>query len=411
LLSDFRAKPLEPIVLPTRKGLKMATITTRNKANGKPSFTAQVRIKKSGKVIFSKSETFTQRKLAEKWAARTEKSWHDGTYSLVAPASTFAALINRYRMDIEKEVGKTMIQCLRTLEGMDETNVGCHEVNPTFLIDLARALKKEGRCAATVNNYMQHLYGLFTVAETAYKIPLKYEDMQSAMRTLRKLKIVGKANKRDRRPQLEELNDLMEEAFARSARGNAAPLHKIIAFAIASSRRLSEITRIRWDDLNYADKKVRVRDMKHPGQKEGNDVWVLLSDEALQIIMSMPKVDDKIFPYQSDSLSTAFMRLVELFENIEDLHFHDLRHEAVSRAFEMGWSAAKVRMMSGHRSWSSLEIYTNLEKIGDRLEGWKWWDVVFQSETPERVDALKKRLASRKMRQAAVSGKAKKATK
>lgn len=258
---------------------------------------------------------------------------------------------------------------------------------------------------------MQHLYGLFTVAETAYKIPLKYEDMQSAMRTLRKLKIVGKANKRDRRPQLEELNELMEEAFARSARSNAASLHKIIAFAIASSRRLSEITRIRWDDLNYADKKVLVRDMKHLGQKKGNDVWVLLSDDALQIIMSMPKVDDKIFPYQSDSLSTAFTRLVELFENIEDLHFHDLRHEAVSRAFEMGWSAAKVRMMSGHRSWSSLEIYTNLEKIGDRLEGWKWWDVVFQPETPERVDALKKRLAKRRVKKAAGSARTKKSTK
>ena len=338
----------------------MATITMRNKTSGKPSFTAQVRIKKSGKVIFSKSETFSQRRLAEKWATRAEKAWHDGTFSLVAPAGTFAELIKRYRLDIEKEVGKTMIQCLRTLEGMDETNVDCHEINPTFLIDLARSLKKEGRCAATVNNYMQHLYGLFTVAETAYKIPLKYEDMQCAMRTLRKLRIVGKANKRDRRPKFEELNDLMKEAFVRSVRSNAAPLHKIIAFAIASSRRLSEITRIRWDDLNYADKKVLVRDMKHPGQKKGNNVWVLLSDEALQIIMSMPKVDDKIFPYVSDSLSTAFTRLVELFENIEDLHFHDLRHEAISRAFEMGWSAAKVRMMSGHRSWSSLEIYTNL---------------------------------------------------
>ena len=238
----------------------------RNKTSGKPSFTAQVRIKKSGKVIFSKSETFSQRRLAEKWATRAEKAWHDGTFSLVAPAGTFAELIKRYRLDIEKEVGKTMIQCLRTLEGMDETNVDCHEINPTFLIDLARSLKKEGRCAATVNNYMQHLYGLFTVAETAYKIPLKYEDMQCAMRTLRKLRIVGKANKRDRRPKFEELNDLMKEAFVRSVRSNAAPLHKIIAFAIASSRRLSEITRIRWDDLNYADKKVLVRDMKrkHP---------------------------------------------------------------------------------------------------------------------------------------------------
>jgi integrase len=249
LLPDFRAKPVEPIVLPKRKGLKMATITTRNKTNGKPSFTAQVRIKKGGKVIFSKSETFSQRKLAEKWATGTEKAWHEGIILQAPQADTFAELIKRYRLDVENEVGKTMIQCLRTLEGMDETNVGCQEVDPTFLVDLARALKRAGRCAATVNNYMQHLYGLFAVAETAYKIPLKYEDMQGAMRTLRRLKIVGKANTRDRRPTLEELNTLMEEAYARSTRSNAAPLHKIIAFAIASSRRLSEITRIRWADM------------------------------------------------------------------------------------------------------------------------------------------------------------------
>ena len=251
---------------------------------------------------------------------------------------------------------------------------------------------------------MQHLYGLFTVADSAYEAPLKYEDMQSAMRTLRRLRIVGKANKRDRRPTVEELNDLMEEAFARSVRSNAAPLHKIIAFAIASSRRLSEITRLRWSDINHKDKKILVRDMKHPGQTKGNDVWVLLSDEALQIIMSMPEVDEKIFPYVSASLSTAFTRLVKSFENIEDLRFHDFRHEAVSRAFEMGRSAAKVRMMSGHRSWPSLEIYTDLQQIGDRLKGWKWWDVVFQPETPERVVALKKGLASRKMKRAAALG-------
>ena len=176
----------------------------------------------------------------------------------------------------------------------------------------AQACRRVGRSAATVNNYMQHLHGLFAVAGSAYETPLKYEDMQSAMRTLRRLSIVGKANKRDRRPTVEELNDLMEEAFARSVRSNAAPLHKIIAFAIASSRRLSEITRLRWADINYKDKKILVRDMKHPGQTKGNDVWVLLSDEALQIIMSMPAVDEKIFPYVSASLSIAFTRLVKV---------------------------------------------------------------------------------------------------
>jgi len=189
----------------------------------------------------------------------------------------------------------------------------------------------------------------------------------------------------------------MEETYTRSVRSNASPLHEIIAFAISSSRRLSEITGLLWEDVNYADKKVLVRNMKHPGQKKGNDVWVLLSDEALQIIMSMPKVDRRIFPYDPDSLSTAFTRLVGLFDETNDLHFHDLRHESISRAFEKGWSAAEVRMISGHRSWSALEIYTNLEKIGDQLEDWKWWDFVFKPEPPERIDALKRQLVRQRL--------------
>src|SRR6056297_972797 len=192
---------------------------------------------------------------------------------------------------------------------------------------------------------MQHLYGLFAVAEAAYRIPLKYEDMQSAMRTLRRLKIVGKAAKRDRRPKLAELDALMEEACTRSVRSNASPLHGIVAFAISSSRRLSEITGLLWEDVNYADKKVLVRNMKHPGQKKGNDVWVLLSDEALQIIMSMPKVDPRIFPYDPDSVSTAFTRLVGLFDGIDDLHFHVNLHSKLTHRDHLKmthpWGVAK----------------------------------------------------------------------
>lgn len=374
----------------------MATITERTRARGKASFTAQVRIKQNGEVVFSQAQTFDQRKLAEKWAVRTEKEWRSGRIP-IAPRreETFSELITRYRNDIDGECGKTVLQCLRTLERMPETQCPRSEVTSSYLVDLGRTLKRGGRSAATVNNYMQHLYGLFAVAEDGYKATLKYDDMQKAMRAMRKLKIVGKSGKRTRRPALEELNKLMEQAYARTTRSYAGPLHKIIAFAIVSSRRLSEITRIRWHDLNLEDKKVLVREMKHPGQKKGNDVWVSLTNEALNIILSMPRVDERIFPYSAATLSTGFTRLVELFDEIEDLHFHDLRHEAISRAFEMGWSVAEVRMMSGHRSWSSLEVYTNLQKVGDRLHDWKWWDVVCQPETPERIRALKRHLATR----------------
>ncbi|MFA8385646.1 MAG: hypothetical protein ACEPO2_08475 [Pelagibaca sp.] len=76
----------------------MATITQRDKTNGKPSFTSQVRFKKGGKVIFSKSEPFSQQKVPERWATRTEKAWHDGTRSLVTSTGTFAGLIKLYML-------------------------------------------------------------------------------------------------------------------------------------------------------------------------------------------------------------------------------------------------------------------------------------------------------------------------
>ena len=45
---------------------------------------------------------------------------------------------------------------------------------------------------------------------------------------------------------------------------------------------------------------------------------------------------------------------------IKDLRFHDLRHEAVSRFFEMGMSVPEVALISGHKDVRQLFRYTHL---------------------------------------------------
>jgi len=45
---------------------------------------------------------------------------------------------------------------------------------------------------------------------------------------------------------------------------------------------------------------------------------------------------------------------------IEDLRFHDLRHEAISRMFERGMQVEQVRVISGHRTLDQLSRYINL---------------------------------------------------
>ena len=46
---------------------------------------------------------------------------------------------------------------------------------------------------------------------------------------------------------------------------------------------------------------------------------------------------------------------------IEDLHFHDLRHEGTSRLFEAGFSSEQVLLVTGHKDWKMLRRYTHLK--------------------------------------------------
>ncbi len=182
----------------------------------------------------------------------------------------------------------------------------------------------------------------------------------------------ARVRERDRRPTLEELDKIMVHFGERlKRRPSSIPMQKIIGFAIFSTRRLEEISRILWKDLDMQGSRVWVRDMKNPGEKIGNDVLCDLPPEALQIINSMPKRCEEIFPYSGDTIGTNFTRACQLLD-IVDLHLHDLRHDGISRLFEIGGNIPQVAAVSGHRSWSSLKRYTHLRQTGDKYAGWKW---------------------------------------
>jgi hypothetical protein len=46
-----------------------------------------------------------------------------------------------------------------------------------------------------------------------------------------------------------------------------------------------------------------------------------------------------------------------------DLHFHDLRHEAISRLVEAGLSDQQAAAISGHKSMQMLKRYTHLRAV------------------------------------------------
>lgn len=141
-------------------------------------------------------------------------------------------------------------------------------------------------------------------------------------------------------------------------------MRDIIDFAVESAMRVDEITRLRWIDLNEEDRTIIIRNRKHPRQKVGNDQEVPLLGATFDIVKRQRKPPDvteesRIFPVKTDTITTIFPRAKAALK-IVDLHFHDLRHEGVSRLFERGYRIEQVALISGHRDWKMLVRYTQI---------------------------------------------------
>ncbi|MGO4855246.1 tyrosine-type recombinase/integrase [Phaeovulum sp. W22_SRMD_FR3] len=350
----------------------MGTVTERRLKDGSSVYTAQVRIMRDGKKA-STSATFVRRAAALAWLKRKEAEAAEpgGLARLIKARSdgvTLSDAIDRYTAESAKAMGRTKAQVLNTIKTYPIAALPCDAIKSDDIVSFARELNI-GRSPQTVLNYLSHLSAIFAIAQPAWGVPLDHGQMKSAMIVAKRLGLTNKSAKRDRRPTLAEMELLMAHFTDRHAGGRSLPMQMVCAFALYSTRRQDEILRIKWSDLEQG--RVLVRDMKHPGEKAGNDTWCELPPEAEMIARSMAKLDDRIFPYSTDAVSASFTRACK-FLGIADLHFHDLRHEGVSRLFEMGKTIPQAAGISGHRSWQSLQRYTHLRDTGDKWEDWEW---------------------------------------
>lgn len=349
----------------------MGSISERKRADGTIAYKAEIVVRKDGK-RHKLSQTFDRETAARHWMKRREEELRKpgGLGKLEKTrAVTLAQAIERYITELT-QIGRTKAQVLHALLLHDVAHKECSDIGSKHLVDLARDLSSD-RKPQTVANYMSHLSAVFAIAKPAWGYDLNQTAMQEALVVCKRLKLTAKSSKRDRRPTVEEMDRLMLHFADRTKRRGALPMHKVAAFALFSSRRLEEITRLTWNDYEPHNARVLVRDMKHPGEKSGNDVWCELPPEAMQIIDTMPRVEKRIFPYTTDAIGAAFTRACKVLD-IEDLHLHDLRHEAVSRLFERGRTIPQVASVSGHRSWQSLQRYSHLRSADDKWAGWAW---------------------------------------
>jgi len=347
----------------------MGTILSRKRKDGTLGHTAVIRIKKAGKLIYSETETFDRKPVAEAWLKKRETELAMPGALTKPKDPLLKVVIDQYNLEKAKLHGKTKEQVLRTIGNSDLGELRCSEVTSQEIVKFAQSIDAQ---PSTRGNYISHLASVMTIAKPAWGYPLERQAMEDARLVLNKMGLIGKSKERTRRPTLNELDKLMKYyAVAELKRTDVIPMTKVILFAIYSTRRQEEITRITGKDLDKGKLEVIVRDMKNPGEKIGNDVPTTLTPEALQVIELQPETEARIWPYNAESISTSFRRACD-FLGIEDLHFHDLRHDGISRLFEMGWNIPHVARVSGHRSWTSLKRYTHIRQSGDKYKDWVW---------------------------------------
>lgn len=360
----------------------MASITDRPLKSGAVSYLAQITRRK---IAFTESKKFSTRKAAERWAAKREKEIDADIAAGKTPAprkitlATLGDAIDKYTTESLKDIGKTKAQCLQTIrKEYDIASKPCASIKSAMIVDFVRKLRARPglNSPSTALNYLSHLSAVFNLGMPMWGFPLDPSEMKQAMTVCKTMGFTAKSTKRDRRPTIDELDMLLTHfTKANARRPKSAPMAKIVAFALFSTRRQDEILRITWSDYDRDGNRVLVHDMKNPGQKIGNDVWCNLPDPCCQIIDSMPKITDRIFPYGNGAVGAAFTRACKLLE-IADLRFHDLRHEGASRLAELGYDLHKMKSVTGHESHSSLERYTHYRATGDRYANWSWIEKV-----------------------------------
>lgn len=316
------------------------------------------------------SETFLRREDARVWATEAERAIDRGEVprvSRVKRLKTFADLIDLHVEDM-KEVGRapgrskdaTLVMLKRELGSLDVS-----ELDRDRLIRFGRRRAAEGAGPVTVSMDIGAIRLVISHAAAVHGLAGSIEPVDLARIALKRLGLIGKSNERDRRPTAEEIARLIAHFDANPRQ--IIPMSRIIKFAVATAMRQEEICRVTWADLNERTKMLTVRDRKDPRAKKGNDQRIpLLSVSGYDPLVVIEEQrarrgneDDRIFPYCHRSAGTAFTRACKDLQ-IEDLHFHDLRHEGTSRLFEAGFTIEQVALVTGHKDWKMLRRYTHL---------------------------------------------------
>ena len=321
----------------------------------------RVQIRRAGQPEISK--TFKKKALAKEWALATEAGIQNDSYR--AEKTKIGDVIR----DSEKTLVLTY-QKGKQYKVIDEAfgHLQLQELTADVLIEYARKRFRHV-LPVTIKCTFSYIHTLLKYAENKMGLKPSMSDYSRARAMLKDARIIATGDSRDRRVSDREMALISSKQNLnsnRDAKFNFS-LKDMMRFAVLTSMRRGEQFELTWKELDIEARTVGVW-RKHPKGKKYSRVPLLA--EALDIILAQPRGTEKIFPITSNHAALVFGECRDA-AGIEDLTWHDMRHEGVSRLHELGLDSMTVSLFSGHRDIQMLMRYTHLNpsRVVENLRG------------------------------------------
>jgi|Deesub1362B_J571_1020462.scaffolds.fasta_scaffold02189_11 excisionase family DNA binding protein len=179
-------------------------------------------------------------------------------------------------------------------------------------------------------------------------------------------------------PERENLKEriLTEEEELRLLANSAEHLRPILITALNTGMRLGEILNLKWEDVNFKERIIVLRETKSKKQRI-IPINEILSEELLRLKLRNGKSSYVFINPENGkplrSVKRAFKGAVRR-AGIEALRFHDLRHTFATRLVQKGVDVETVKELLGHHSIRITQRYlhSNLKVKKDAVERLTW---------------------------------------
>jgi integrase len=159
----------------------------------------------------------------------------------------------------------------------------------------------------------------------------------------------SEAPPRNRRISQDEINTILNICEYTHSQTPTTKRHYVawcFLFAVETAMRAGEIIGMQW--INVYDDFIVLPDTKNGSKRE-----VPLLPSAIELISLVKGIDkNKVIPLSSDSLKNIFARIVKQ-ANIQNLTFHDTRHEAITRLAQL-LDVKDLSKVTGHKDINVL---------------------------------------------------------